>query len=95
MIICIEMAARLPDIILETMELLPNLSCTYNRMLCFLIVIQIASVWAELIMIKEIFRHGARYPATASFSGTPKYLLGQLTNGGRRMQLLLGKQLYK
>lgn len=67
----------------------------YNRMLLILIAIQLVSAWAELIMIKEIFRHGARYPVTTSFSPTPKHLIGQLTNGGRRMHFLLGKQLYK
>lgn len=69
--------------------------------LLLIIVVLAASQTPKLIMVNELFRHGARYPvypksdddsATYTFN---EHSYGELTVNGKKMHYLLGQFLYK
>lgn len=54
----------------------------------------------KLIMLNELFRHGARYPVYPKKDDFSNYTwaehsFGELTTNGKKMHYLLGQQLYK
>ena len=59
------------------------------------IFILLVAVEAEqLVLLQEVFRHGARYALTEVYQ-TEGAVTGELTNVGKRMHYLLGQRLYK
>ena len=70
------------------------------RLLCVLLLILVAIEGRQLLMVHEIFRHGARYPIypnnkdNSSFASEEREL-GELTKEGKHMQYVLGKLIYE
>lgn len=68
--------------------------------LLIVLVLGFAQAAEKLIMVQELFRHGARYPIYPNKIDGSEYALGEnsvgeLTTQGKSMHYLLGKAIYK